>query len=265
MAVCQGCGRACSTDMCCPNCAQFDRSSFFCSQECFTSNWAEHAKLHAILKQQQSLSQQDQKERKLRGITAASDAVSAIKDLLVQYKGKKVIVPNELIPSDENFKDHQVSPVDRLIGPNGVMGPRLFLVVALLVVFFFFLKINSLISAIPAAVEKKAVQVADALKGGPSAGGAVLVTSNQGKPINSSTDKLAEPSSEVKNLRSEISQLRAELEKLQAAKTQEAPLDDNANASVPVDAIGAVRNEASVEEQLRALRERVGVVRGEKS
>ncbi len=245
MAVCQGCGRACSTDLCCPNCAQFERSSFFCSQECFTSNWAEHAKLHAILKQQQNLSQQDQKERKLRGITAASDAVSAIKDLLVQYKGKLVVEDPKVEHESAQFKDHRVTSVDRVIGP---LGPRLVLVLALFLVVFFFLKINSLISEIPAAVEKKAVQVADALKG-PSAGGAaVLVTSNQMKPSVGNTDEV------IKSLRNEISQLKAELEKV---KKSESPPE---NATVP--GIGAVRTEPPAEEQLRALREQVGVVRG---
>lgn len=257
MAVCQGCGRACSTDLCCPNCAQFDRSSFFCSQECFTSNWAEHANLHAILKQQQSLSQQDRKERKLRGISAASDAVSAIKDLLVQYKGKMQPLPKQDVETPvEQFKDHQVTQVDRIVG--GVVGPRLFLILALFLVFFFFLKINSLISEIPAAVEKKN-KIADTLKG-VSAGGAVLVTSSNtvDKPINPSADSV-----EMKNLQNEIIQLKAELEKMKSGKipNPETPQDSVAPQS-PDTPIGAVRNEASVEEQLRALRDKVGLIRG---
>lgn len=53
--ACQGCGNLSDTRLCCPTCTSFGRTSFFCSQECFTKNWAEHNKLHVILKRQQQL------------------------------------------------------------------------------------------------------------------------------------------------------------------------------------------------------------------
>eukprot|EP00929_Paragymnodinium_shiwhaense_P035296 TRINITY_DN19073_c0_g1_i1.p1 TRINITY_DN19073_c0_g1~~TRINITY_DN19073_c0_g1_i1.p1 ORF type:complete len:637 (+),score=156.13 TRINITY_DN19073_c0_g1_i1:212-2122(+) len=51
--ACQGCGRsACENRLCCPTCIEFGRTSYFCGQECFTSNWKQHSQLHVLLKRQ---------------------------------------------------------------------------------------------------------------------------------------------------------------------------------------------------------------------
>eukprot|EP01068_Selenidium_serpulae_P009574 Selendium_serpulae@DN5266_c0_g1_i1.p1 len=50
--VCQGCGNETSTLLVCPNCSKIGRSSFFCSQDCFRTNWAAHNRLHIIMQQQ---------------------------------------------------------------------------------------------------------------------------------------------------------------------------------------------------------------------
>lgn len=53
--ACQGCGRVSQNRMCCPTCIEFGRTSFFCSQECFTKNWKSHSQLHELLKKKQAL------------------------------------------------------------------------------------------------------------------------------------------------------------------------------------------------------------------
>lgn len=63
---CQGCGRnATTTRLCCPTCIEFGRTSFFCGQECFTSNWAAHNQLHDLLRKKQ--------KEELQGGGVASD------------------------------------------------------------------------------------------------------------------------------------------------------------------------------------------------
>eukprot|EP00923_Selenidium_pygospionis_P048112 GHVN01082899.1.p1 GENE.GHVN01082899.1~~GHVN01082899.1.p1 ORF type:complete len:473 (+),score=54.93 GHVN01082899.1:69-1487(+) len=51
-AYCQGCGDETRNTLVCPRCSSMGRTSFFCSQACFNSNWAAHNKLHLIMKQQ---------------------------------------------------------------------------------------------------------------------------------------------------------------------------------------------------------------------
>lgn len=53
--ACQGCGRTSSaTRLCCPTCIEFGRTSFFCSQDCFTKNWNAHDQLHALLRKKRA-------------------------------------------------------------------------------------------------------------------------------------------------------------------------------------------------------------------
>lgn len=53
--ACQGCGRTSSaTRLCCPTCIEFGRTSFFCSQECFTKNWNAHDQLHELLRKKRA-------------------------------------------------------------------------------------------------------------------------------------------------------------------------------------------------------------------
>ncbi|KAK2197342.1 MYND-like zinc finger [Babesia duncani] len=44
---CAGCNSECLGDLCCPNCLQYGKSSFFCSQLCFEANWQSHVAVHA--------------------------------------------------------------------------------------------------------------------------------------------------------------------------------------------------------------------------
>lgn len=55
--ACQGCGRTSETRLCCPTCVEFGRTSFFCSQECFTKNWNAHNQLHELLKRKRVLAE----------------------------------------------------------------------------------------------------------------------------------------------------------------------------------------------------------------
>eukprot|EP00300_Choanocystis_sp_HF-7_P008946 c16181_g2_i1.p1 GENE.c16181_g2_i1~~c16181_g2_i1.p1 ORF type:complete len:268 (+),score=16.80 c16181_g2_i1:825-1628(+) len=57
MLACQGCGLLTGTRLCCPDCKIHNRSTFFCSQECFDENWSAHCELHKILKIQSVLKQ----------------------------------------------------------------------------------------------------------------------------------------------------------------------------------------------------------------
>ena len=212
MTVCQGCGKGCNSDLCCPTCGSLNRSSFFCSQECFSSNWKEHCKLHAIIKQQIRMAELDDRERRVRGISAASNAFSAIAEMLrapptpervLSVEGS--LKKNSDMP--ETFKDHQVRPLDRIIGPNGILkGFRIFLLLTAVIVIVFF-KVNTLLSEIPNAVEKRAViKVTEALgvqTAGAASNSAVLVSPSV------SNEKRDDPSS---GLRSEIERLRKQVE-----------------------------------------------------
>jgi hypothetical protein len=220
-------------------------------------------KLHAILKQQQCLNQQDQKEKQLRGISAASDAVNAIKELLVQYKGRVVEKgnpPRDIESSNmsdsspSHFKDHQVTSLDRLM--SGGIGPRMFVLLGVLGLVFFFFKVNSLISEIPAAVEKK--KVGEVLSGGVSSGGAMLVSGSEVKvPVGRpTTEGGTDLRSEIEQLRQQVAEYKQVIHGMKGNGSHELPVD-----SEPADAgIGAVRNEVPVEVRLRALQESVGVV-----
>lgn len=54
--ACQGCGRVTATTrLCCPTCIEYGRTSFFCSQDCFTKNWKSHGQLHDLLKKKKAL------------------------------------------------------------------------------------------------------------------------------------------------------------------------------------------------------------------
>lgn len=47
--ICAGCKKECEADLQCPTCRELKlKSSFFCGQECFTTSWAEHKKVHDV-------------------------------------------------------------------------------------------------------------------------------------------------------------------------------------------------------------------------
>mmetsp|Transcript_90668 Transcript_90668/g.292619 ORF Transcript_90668/g.292619 Transcript_90668/m.292619 type:complete len:443 (-) Transcript_90668:76-1404(-) len=53
--ACQGCGRVSEKRLCCPTCIEFGRTSFFCGQECFTTNWNAHNQLHELMRRKQGV------------------------------------------------------------------------------------------------------------------------------------------------------------------------------------------------------------------
>lgn len=57
--ACQGCGQSSQNRLCCPTCIEYGRTTFFCSQECFTNNWKPHCQLHEILKKKKMLEEND--------------------------------------------------------------------------------------------------------------------------------------------------------------------------------------------------------------
>ena len=46
-----GCESSVTTTLACPNCKKLGMDNFFCSQDCFKTNYSEHKKIHAIAKQ----------------------------------------------------------------------------------------------------------------------------------------------------------------------------------------------------------------------
>jgi hypothetical protein len=151
----------------------------------------------------------DTREKRMRGLSAANDAVNAIKEMLTVKSAEKrsyVAAHNE--SGDDQLKGHRLTVVDKVVGTGSRMG-RIIVALLVVAVVVTFLKINFLISEIPNVVEKK-IKVVDAL-GGVSAGGAVLVSSGSNaaaaSPISSVEDARL-----IKTLRGEIDGLKVELE-----------------------------------------------------
>ena len=86
MTACQGCGNTTDSGMCCPKCGQLGKQTYFCSQECFTANWAQHSRLHAILLQNKQLTEKEDYRRKS---DATSLAMAAIQDLIGRLPGSQ--------------------------------------------------------------------------------------------------------------------------------------------------------------------------------
>jgi hypothetical protein len=281
MTVCQGCGRGCNSDLCCPTCASMDRSSFFCSQDCFRTNWKEHCKLHAIIQQQIRMAELDNQERKMKGLNAASSAFSAISELFRAPTPDKVAVqPSKEEDSVNSFKDHQVRPLDRVIGPNGLLRGFRILLVLTAFIFLVFFKINSMISEIPVVVEKRAVvKVSNAVDAG-----AVLVSPSRAPSLQNShagvgadvvKSVVNAPVDEAnKALKDEVERLRKQVEKykgLYEASANRGEVDAKAEDSVTEASTSvldgnpeeASAERASEEPQLETITEGVGVVREE--
>ena len=49
-----GCQNPVTGNLACPTCKKYGMDSFFCSQDCFKKNWAEHKKVHVIAKKVQA-------------------------------------------------------------------------------------------------------------------------------------------------------------------------------------------------------------------
>ncbi|KMZ90911.1 hypothetical protein PVMG_04100 [Plasmodium vivax Mauritania I] len=50
MTICSGCGAATDATICCPICLKNNKKIFYCSQECFETNYTEHKKIHYFIK-----------------------------------------------------------------------------------------------------------------------------------------------------------------------------------------------------------------------
>lgn len=131
----------------------------------------------------------DDRERKMRGLSAASNAFSAISEMFRSPTPDRVSVattqskPSTEDPeSSETFKDHQVRPIDRLIGPNGLLRGFRIILLLTAIIFLVFVKVNTLISEIPVAVEKRTViKVSEALGVQNSASGRVAASATASK------------------------------------------------------------------------------------
>lgn len=49
-----GCENTVTGNLACPTCKKYDMDNYFCSQDCFKKNWAEHKKVHVIAKKVQA-------------------------------------------------------------------------------------------------------------------------------------------------------------------------------------------------------------------
>jgi len=296
MPVCQGCGKSCDTDLCCPNCADFERSSFFCSQECFGSNWTEHSKLHSILRQQRRMTEMENREKRMRGMSAANEAVNAIRQMISSVthldKRRVSVSSNSAALAEEGdgqLKGHQLTVVDKVVSGVPSRTGRVLIVVFALIVILIFAKIHFLISEIPVAVERK-VKVNDALSIQTGGGAGAFVA-----PVRSAADMETThvPSVDdarlIKNLRGEIDGLKSELESYKkmvdelrqaselssSSKSNSTETMDVSTIQKPEEVIGGVRIEEPSElstgpgvvhvqypsENIRALGQVVGIVR----
>ena len=220
MPVCQGCGKSCDSDLCCPNCADYDRSSFFCSQECFGSNWNEHSKLHSILRQQRRMTEMENREKRMRGMSAANDAVNAIRQMIssVTHLDKRQSSDAAVLAEEgeSQLKGHRITVVDKVVSGVPSRTGRVLIVVFFLIIVLIFAKIHFLISEIPVAVERK-VKVNDALSiqtgtGSNGAANAFVAPVRSGLESQTTHVSSVDDARLIKNLRGEIDGLKSELD-----------------------------------------------------
>jgi zf-MYND-like zinc finger, mRNA-binding len=129
---CQGCGKLTESTLCCPKCAEYKRETFFCSQSCFASNWANHTPLHSILQKNHQMSLQEQISRKAN---ITSSAIQSLKHLITQKTTKKIktdddpeaMVLQESSSNEPLLKNHKM----------------IFIILFILLGFLFLLKITS--------------------------------------------------------------------------------------------------------------------------
>ena len=290
MPVCQGCGKSCDSDLCCPNCADFDRSSFFCSQECFGSNWGEHSKLHSILRQQRRMTEMENREKRIRGMSAANDAVYAIRQMissvvhLDKHRSSNMSSQDAAVLAEEGenqLKGHRMTVVDKMVSTVPSRTGRILIIVFFLIVVLIFAKIHFLISEIPVAVERK-VKVSDALSI-QAGGSAAFVASVHSEDIATTTHiSSVDDARLIKNLRGEIDGLKSELEaykkmveELRAGSEKTNSTETHVDAAEIEEVIGGVRREEPLrtestgfvhvqypsEPGVRALGQLVGLVR----
>jgi len=75
-----GCNNSVSTNLACPNCKKLGLDNYFCTQECFKKNYAEHKKVHAVAKQVLAASGRYQKENPTNnGVSCSLEAPAEVK------------------------------------------------------------------------------------------------------------------------------------------------------------------------------------------
>lgn len=166
------------------------------------------------------MTQQDEKERKNRGVSAASSALSALSDLVqATVTVKRVTVDEESSkPHIHTYKDHEMKPIDKLIGPTGLFrGFRILILLTVLIVFVFF-KVNQMISEIPSAVQRasdKNVSETLTVQSGNGGNSAMLVSPGVSTDLGIvKNDKGSTDSETVKRLRGEVESLNSQLDSL---------------------------------------------------
>lgn len=74
-----GCNNSVSTNLACPNCKKLGLDNYFCTQECFKKNYAEHKKVHAVAKQVLAASGNQKENLTNNGISCSLEAPAEVK------------------------------------------------------------------------------------------------------------------------------------------------------------------------------------------
>ena len=188
----------------------------------------------------------DETEKKQRAVNAASSAFSALSELV---QGRTEVKRPTVEKDESSFKDHEINPLDKLIGPNGLFrGFRIILILTGVLIFVFF-KINEMILQIPTVVSERKISETLAVQSGNSAGMLVspVITYNKRidedantKPANKFSDD-----DTVKRLRGEVEKLKSQLAKQKETEATFPP-EDQSFAKTEVtgeEAVGVVRDD----------------------
>lgn len=74
-----GCNNSVSTNLACPNCKKLGLDNYFCTQECFKKNYAEHKKVHAVAKQVLAAIGNQKENLTNNGISCSLEAPAEVK------------------------------------------------------------------------------------------------------------------------------------------------------------------------------------------
>jgi len=74
-----GCNNSVSTNLACPNCKKLGLDNYFCTQECFKKNYAEHKKVHAVAKQVLAASGYQKENPTNNGVSCSLEAPAEVK------------------------------------------------------------------------------------------------------------------------------------------------------------------------------------------
>jgi hypothetical protein len=165
------------------------------------------------------MTEMENREKRMRGMSAANDAVNAIRQMIssVTHLDKRQSSDAAVLAEEgeSQLKGHRLTVVDKVVSGVPSRTGRILIIVFILIVVLIFAKIHFLISEIPVAVERK-VKVNDALsiQSGSGSNGANAFVA----PVRSGTESETShvPSMDdarlIKNLRGEIDGLKSELD-----------------------------------------------------